>query len=41
MDGINILFALENEFGAWEKAHCYSGLAHRREAARFGSGETG
>jgi len=39
VDGLD--FALENEFGAWEKAHCYSGLAHRREAARFGSGETG
>ncbi|WP_334478435.1 MULTISPECIES: hypothetical protein [Bradyrhizobium] len=34
-------FALENEFGAWEKADCHSRLARRREAARFGSGETG
>jgi hypothetical protein len=34
-------FALENEFGAWEKADCHSRLAHHREAARFVSGKTG
>src|SRR5437762_2354903 len=33
--------AVENEFGAREKADCYSRLGHRREAAGFGSGETG
>ena len=39
MDGLD--FALENEFGAREKADCHSRLANRREAPRFGSGESG
>jgi len=39
VDGLD--FALENEFGAWEKADCHSRLAHRREAPRFGSGKSG
>jgi hypothetical protein len=39
VDGLD--FALENEFGAWEKTDCHARLAHRREAARFGPSKLG
>jgi hypothetical protein len=39
MDGLD--FALENQFGAREKADCRSRLANRREAPCLGPGKSG